>query len=75
MGGYSVEMDTLRVGSYYKIRFAGGRWNKGRTGTFKGKLLKEYRRFYLFENNAGCKECFLKVDFKTGFYLVEEEQQ
>ncbi len=39
---------------------------------FKGVLIYQDEDFILLKHKLGYKECFIKVDFKTGEYLIEE---
>ncbi|WP_129721365.1 hypothetical protein [Xylanivirga thermophila] len=39
---------------------------------FRGIFEKEYEYFYMFRCNKNYCECFLKVDFGIGRYLIRE---
>ncbi len=58
------ELKELELGKKYKVK------NRKGTGLFIGELIGENDRFYTFKGRW--VENFLKIDFVTGEYKIEE---
>ncbi|MBU5676910.1 hypothetical protein KQI88_10825 [Alkaliphilus sp. MSJ-5] len=64
-----MKTNRLTKGKRYVVRRKESRSNDIK---FCGILIETYERFYVFENENGFRECFLKVDIETNYYEVRK---
>ncbi|WIV11164.1 hypothetical protein [Proteiniborus sp. MB09-C3] len=63
-----IKLNRLNKGDSYEIK---RKDSKSCDSKFNGRLIKTYENFYLFENDKGFRECFLKIDLEINYFVIE----